>query len=113
MDCWVLVHQIDVRSGGYSEYLHDELAPSYGTVTSDSIRFMDDHLKVIISGTMRNLAKLPSNQRTAKNVESVMMNNTLLEPEEKAVERADRIIKDDMNYFKIDGSPDNIVVKEV
>lgn len=74
---------------------------------------MDDNLKVMIAGTMRNLAKLPSNQRTAKNVESVMMNNALLEPEENSVNRSDKIIKDDMNYFKIDGSPDNVVVREV
>lgn len=67
----------------------------------------------MISGTMNALKKVEPTQRTAENIESVMMNNPLLEPDGDRVERADKIIKDGVNFFKFDGSPDRSVVQEV
>lgn len=77
------------------------------------MRQLDDELKVMIVGTLKSLAKLPPSQRTAENVESVMMNNTLLEPWGEKTERADKLIKSGTNFFKFDGSPDSAVVQEV
>lgn len=67
----------------------------------------------MIVGTMKNLAKLPSDQRTIENVESVMMNNPLLEPDGKKTERSAKLLKSGVNFFKTDGRPDKSVVEEV
>ncbi|KAB8215152.1 Six-hairpin glycosidase-like protein [Aspergillus novoparasiticus] len=101
------------RGGPNSKYLHDELAPSYGTLNSESIGDLDEASKVAIAGVMRSLAKLSSSQRTAQNIESVMMNNTYLEPAGDSIDRTQNILKDNLGYFKISANPDNAVVKEV
>jgi hypothetical protein len=56
---------------------------------------------------------MPSDQRTWHHIEAAMMNNPLQEPAGDFVSRLDKIVKDDVNYFKVDQSPDNSVVQEV
>lgn len=106
---------MDVKDSTRDDYLHLGLAPSYGTLTSESVKAMDEQLKVMIAGTMRTLKALPADQRSWENVLSKMMQNPLLQAEEagKEVARTDRIIKHGTNVFKFDGSPDAAIVKEV
>ena len=105
--------QFSVKDSKSNDYLHIGIAPSYGQLTAESIKQLDDKLKIIISGTVKALGKVDPSQRTADNIEGVMMNNPLLEPDGNKVERADKIIKDGVNFFKFDGSPDRSVVEEV
>lgn len=66
-----------------------------------------------IAGVMRSLAKLSSSQRTVNNIETVMMNNTYLEPAEDSIDRTENILKGNMGYFNVGANLDNAVVKEL
>ncbi|KOC11925.1 hypothetical protein AFLA70_477g000821 [Aspergillus flavus AF70] len=101
------------RGGPNAEYLHDGLAPSYGTLNSESIDDLDEAYKVAIAGVMRSLAKLSSSQRTVNNIESVLTNNTYLEPAGDSIDRTENLLKGNMGYFNVGANPDNAVVKEV
>jgi hypothetical protein len=105
--------KMDVKDSTRDDYLHMGLAPSYGELTSNSIKGLDDQLKIIIAGTMRALAKVPSQQRSWEKVLEVMMQNPLLQPDESGISRADKILKEETNVFKVDGSPDQNIVREV
>jgi hypothetical protein len=90
------------------------LAPSYGTLTSESIKGLDDELKVMIAGAVKTLAQLPPNARSWDTVVSTLLNCPLLEPDGDAIERSDKLIKPArINAFKFDGSPDPAIVNEV
>jgi len=105
---------MNVADSKRNEYLHETLAPSYGTLTSESIKAMDKELKIMIAGTMRALAAIPEGQRNWDKILSTMMQNPLIEPDGTAhVARNDRFIKAGINVFKFDGSPDAGIVKQV
>jgi fructose-1,6-bisphosphatase/sedoheptulose 1,7-bisphosphatase-like protein len=89
------------------------LAPSFGTLTSTSVKALDDNLKVMIAGTMRALAQVPVQQRSWEKIVSVMMQNPLIEPDAASIYHADKLLKEETNFFKVDGSPDQDVVKGV
>ncbi|KAG0013784.1 hypothetical protein BGZ81_000839 [Podila clonocystis] len=91
--------------------VHCDLAPSFGKLNQESVRAMDDKLKVIIAGTTRAIEKLPHDQRSWENVTSTLAQNSLLKPLDDGI--ANKLIKDGTNFFKVDGSPDASVVKEV
>jgi len=108
--------KMDVKDNTRDDYLHTGLAPSYGTLTKDSIKQMDDSLKIMITGTMKALEKIPPAERSWDMVLSTMMQNSLIEPipgDGNKVSRVDRVIKEGINVFKVDGSPDQAIVKEV
>lgn len=113
--------QIDVKDNTKVDYLHIGLAPAYGTLTSQAIKTMDDHLKVMIAGTMRLLEKKRkelNHPLSWDELMSILMQNTLIEPDDSndgsKVDRADKLIKPTViNFFKISGAPDPTVVKEV
>ncbi|KAM4066581.1 hypothetical protein HRG_000666 [Hirsutella rhossiliensis] len=71
---------------------------------------MDDRLKVMIAGTMKVLGK--QTDKSWKAVLSTMMQNELLEPDGAEIARADKMIKESVNDFKIDGSADENIVRE-
>ena len=106
--------KIKVNDKKRTDYLKFDLAPSYGNLTSESIKMMDDKLKIIISGTTRTIEKLPFEDRSWENVISALQQNTLLEPMDDGVEKSDTLVK---NYgtsaFKFDGSADSSIVREV
>ncbi|CAM9204320.1 unnamed protein product, partial [Choristocarpus tenellus] len=89
------------------------LAPSFGQLNSQSVKTMDDELKVIIAGTTRLIAKLKD--KSWQNVIGALTQNSLLEPmNESEISRSDKLIKDGgTSAFKFDGSPDSTIVKEV
>jgi hypothetical protein len=105
--------KMDVHDATRDDYLHLGLAPSYGELTSSSMKELDDQLKIMIAGTMRALATVPAQQRTWEKILEVMMQNPLLEPDASGISRAEKLVKDETNFFKVDGSPDPHVVREV
>ena len=103
--------QIDVRDNKSENYLHQSLAPSYGALTSDAIKDLDEDLKIMIAGTMKLLAK--HTDRSWQGVLSTMMQNPFIEPDGATIERSEMLIKNSASDFKFDGSPDAAVVREV
>ncbi|ROT37486.1 hypothetical protein SODALDRAFT_325084 [Sodiomyces alkalinus F11] len=103
--------KMDVTTTHSEEYLHTELAPSYGKLTSSSLEELDDHLKIMMSGTMKSLAKLENKDWAS--VVGTMMQNPLLETDGSEIDRSDMLIKDSVADFKFDGSPDSAIVSEV
>lgn len=107
---------MNVKDSSRDDYLHTSLAPSYGTLTKESVKQMDDALKVMMIGTMKALAKIPPTERSWDKILSTMMQNSLIEPipgDANQISRTDRVIKSGVNVFKFDGSPDQAIVKEV
>jgi len=95
-----------------NSYLTAKLAPSYGTLTSEAVKAMDEHLKIIIAGTTNALAKVTD--KSWENIVSTLQQNTLIEPMDDGLETSDKLIKDyGTSAFKTDGSPDQTIVKEV
>ncbi|BBN18732.1 hypothetical protein MPTK1_8g05000 [Marchantia polymorpha subsp. ruderalis] len=101
----------NVRSSHSEEYLHTDLAPSYGKLTSDSVKALDENLKIMIAGTLTTIGKLTD--KSWKSVLGTMMQHPLLEPDSAEVARADKLIKASSSAFKFDGSPDAQIVREV
>jgi len=102
---------MSVRDDSSQDYLHMELAPSYGTLTKDSIKELDEKLKVMIAGTMKELAKLQD--KGWDNVKATMMQNELIQLEGDEIARTDKLIKNSSHDFKVDGSADSGIVREV
>lgn len=61
------------------------LAPEWSTANNGHNASMDEDLLVIMSGTMRSLAKIPSAQRTWDVVRATMMQNPMLAPDTASV----------------------------
>jgi len=92
-------------------FLHTDLAPSFGTLTKDSIKELDEKLKIMIAVTMKELAKVQD--KTWQNVLAAMSQNELLQPDGDEIARSDQIVKNSSNDFKFDGSPESGIVREV
>ncbi|XP_024537192.1 uncharacterized protein LOC112348594 [Selaginella moellendorffii] len=105
--------KIDVRSKSAEDYLHTNLAPSFGALNAETVKKMDEVLKVCISGTTTLLAKVPPEERTWEKVNSMFMQNPLVEPMGDGISRADKFLNKSSSDFKIDGSPDAAIVKVV
>ncbi|KAJ3559796.1 hypothetical protein NP233_g11176 [Leucocoprinus birnbaumii] len=107
----------NVKDSSADDYLHVGIAPSFANINSETVKDLDEKLKVMIAGTMRALEKKRADVQRALTYEeviSVMRQNSLLESDEATIERSDKLIKPSkMNAFKFDGSPDAAIVKEV
>ncbi|KAJ7827804.1 hypothetical protein B0H13DRAFT_2680337 [Mycena leptocephala] len=106
----------DVQGSTSDDFLHTGLAPSFGTLTRESIKGMDEQLKIMIAGTHRELEKVPAKDRSWDKVISVFMQNPLIEPVETLtanIVRADKLIKVGSNFFKVERQYDDGVVREV
>lgn len=109
-----LVRRFDfsnLRMGGSHEGLKFALAPSFGTLTSDSIKRMDDKLKVIIVEATGDIASLEN--KSWANVIATLNHNPLLEPMNDETTRTSSLSKKGTNVFKFDGSPEHAIVREV
>lgn len=95
------------------DYLNFGLAPSYGTLTSESIKKMDDELKIIIYSTTKLMSTLKD--KSWANVISALEQNTLLQPmEQGAVKvKVSKFSDEGTGLFKFDGGADNATVKKV
>ncbi|KAI5839050.1 hypothetical protein DFP73DRAFT_587912 [Morchella snyderi] len=107
--------KVNVNDKSTKAFLTTKLAPSYGTLTSESIKLMDEQLKVMITATTKVISKIPPEERSWEKVISALKNNSLIEPMEGGnIDRtADPLTKSGTNVFKVDGSPNNAIVKEV
>eukprot|EP01023_Acetabularia_acetabulum_P005463 TRINITY_DN1222_c2_g1_i1.p1 TRINITY_DN1222_c2_g1~~TRINITY_DN1222_c2_g1_i1.p1 ORF type:complete len:473 (-),score=76.86 TRINITY_DN1222_c2_g1_i1:157-1521(-) len=94
-------------------YLNIGLAPSFGKLNKESVKQMDRELKVMIAMVTRDIAKLPSGQRTWSNVVKILNASPVTEIQGSMQTRRDTLKKDGTNFFKFDGSPDSNVVREV
>jgi hypothetical protein len=102
---------------GEQGYLHGELAPAYGTLTSETIKAMDDHLKLMIVDVMHALAERRKGNGNLSwdDVLSVFAERQpqTLEHYDTPIDRTDSFTKPaKLNFFKVDGSPDPTVVRE-
>lgn len=91
------------------------LAYSFGKLTKESVKMMDEKLKILIAGTVRELQKIPSDQLSWDKVVSIFNQNSLMERMGNSeINKSDKLIKDrGTSAFKCDGSPDAAIVKEV
>ncbi|KAF4547802.1 Hypothetical protein D9617_36g063400 [Elsinoe fawcettii] len=101
-------NKIDVRDSKSDEFLHADLAPSYGKLSTGAVKDLDEDLKIMIAGTMKVLEKLPD--KKWESVLSAMMQNGMIEPDGDGIIRADQIIEEGTAPFKTDGSPDAAIV---
>ena len=105
--------QLSVNDSSRNDFLHTELAPSYGKLTSESIQAMDDELKIMIAGTMKTIANIQPENRSWDNIKSALLQNPVIEADGDPIFKADSLNKEGTNVFKTDGSPDDGIVQEV
>ncbi|KAF5632674.1 hypothetical protein F52700_6210 [Fusarium sp. NRRL 52700] len=105
--------KMSTKDSTRDDFLHCSLAPSFGTLNGDTIKKLDDEMKIMIVGLTKALAKLPANQRSWDTIVSLCAQNPLLAPLDEGVSRSDSLIKNSSGDFKTDGSPDSGIVKEV
>jgi hypothetical protein len=74
---------------------------------------MDKEMKVMIGGTMRMLKKMNPEKRTWKEVKCEFAQNGMVEAFEEPVSKRDTFLRSERNWFKLDGSPDVAIVKEL
>lgn len=99
---------------------HSGLAAQYGILTSETIKAMDNKLKVVIASTNRVMKKLQENpdyigaEIPYKAYLGVMHQNVMLRQKaDTEITKSDMLAFEDMNWFKFDGSPDKKKVLQV
>lgn len=102
-----------MKESSRDDYLHVDIAPSFGTLTQESVKTMDKELKLMIGITMKKLKAIPPAQRDWKTVLATMNQNGAIKPRGAAFNKNDKYKKEENNFLKTDGSPDPAVVKEV
>ncbi|THY71685.1 hypothetical protein D6C95_10253, partial [Aureobasidium pullulans] len=95
------------------DYLHCDLAPSFGKLSAAGLQDMDDELKIMIAGTTKLIGDIPKEKRNWDSVMASCMQNFLMEPDGDAIARADKLIKKSSENFQTDGSPKDQIVQEV
>jgi len=105
---------VEVYDYQRTDTLGCKLAPSFGTLTMESVKLMDDALKTTISGTLHTLKNIPEDERTWGTIMERMRQNSLFEsrPEDE-ITRVKYLIREGHHTFKFDGSPDAATVNEV
>lgn len=93
--------------------LHVELAPSYGDLTAESVKQLDEKLKVALSYTLHALADIPANQRKWKKVLSTMLQSPVLEADDDLHRSESRILPSKSRVAQLDRTQDAAVVEEV
>ncbi|RPB17978.1 hypothetical protein L211DRAFT_799097 [Terfezia boudieri ATCC MYA-4762] len=96
------------------DYLHTALAPCFGDNSPECVRMLDKDLQVAAFAATKEISKLSPDQRSWEAIVSAFTTNPLLEEmDDSTVYIADNLIKENINFFKFDGSPDKAVVTEV
>jgi hypothetical protein len=87
--------------------VHCGLAYSYGDLTLESARRMDQELLVMLTGTLKAFNRDPRSKSSWESVMSTMRNNPVLEQvPNSAVHREDGYRDQSTNAFKIDQTPE-------
>jgi hypothetical protein len=87
-----LLTLVKMASNMNDSILHCDLAPAFGKLSKTTIKEMDDKLKVMIAGTMKQLAQVQ--ERSWQDVLAPMPRNYLTEPVGAEVARADKLVKE-------------------
>ncbi|KKF93481.1 hypothetical protein CFO_g4167 [Ceratocystis platani] len=95
-----------IRDVSSDDYLHVDLAPSYGGLSKESIKLLDSNLKVMIAGTVRMIKKIPPSQRKWKTIEQAFTENNLVESSGEPVHRKNMLLKKEVHAFKMSGAAD-------
>ena len=129
---------VDIKSEANFTY---KLAPCFGKLTSESMKAMDDQLKVMIAGTTnslqentKNKMKLADDNKKAaddpsrflswEEIVSILSQNVMIETQsspntDNPPKQVDEIFKSDhysyggTSFFKVDGSPDQQIINEI
>jgi len=104
--------KVSLRDNRANDYLQTSLAPSFGKLSQDSIKSIDEKLKIMIVGTLQTLAYEPD-KSWDKMVSAMARNGFVEQDENSAVNKATAFIKGGTSAFKFDGSPDSSIVREV
>ncbi|KLO05173.1 hypothetical protein SCHPADRAFT_947134 [Schizopora paradoxa] len=107
---------INVREKSRDNFLHTGLAPSFGTLTKESFKGMDEQLKILIAAANKELEQMPAEDRTWDNVISVFKNNEYFEPietPEGSIDRPSKLIKTSESVFQFKREFDEGTVHEV
>ena len=97
--------QVDIKDSTKDDFLYVDLAPSFGMLDSKSIQGLDDQVKVMIAGTMRALqVKRKAGPLLWDDIMSTLMQNSLLEPGDGEIDRADKLIQPGGNPSKLDAA---------
>ncbi|KAL1900762.1 hypothetical protein Cpir12675_000776 [Ceratocystis pirilliformis] len=100
-----------IRDVSSYDYLHVDLAPSYGGLSKESIKLLDSNLKVMIAGTVRMIKKIPPSQRKWKTIEQAFTEKNHVESSGEPVHRKDMLLKKEVHAFKMSGAADVDIVK--
>ncbi|NES03055.1 MAG: hypothetical protein F6K22_09440 [Okeania sp. SIO2F4] len=95
--------------------VHCKLAASFGKLTKDSFKSMDEELKILLGATVKELQKTPCDQLSWDQVISIFSQNALMERmHDSEIHKSDKLIKNlGTSAFNTDGSPDPAIVEEV
>jgi len=90
------------------------VAPSWGKLTKDSIITMDNHLKILLAITFRNIEKFvrdngQDNLSWEKLVELMEQNVIVERKNVKELNVKESKQRDETNWFKFDGSPNEVI----
>ncbi|KAL2886819.1 hypothetical protein HOO65_060649 [Ceratocystis lukuohia] len=88
-----------IRDVSSDDYLHVDLAPSYGGLSKESIKLLDSNLKVMIAGTVRMIKKIPPSQRKWKTIEQAFTENNLVESSGEPVHRKNMLLKKEVKLW--------------
>ncbi|KAJ3480491.1 hypothetical protein NLI96_g8314 [Meripilus lineatus] len=107
--------EIDVNDSSKDDHMHLDLAPSFGTLNKNTIRNLDESVKIMIAGTMLRLKehREKNGPMDWATINSVLMQNSLLVCLGDEVSRSSQLSKDGDDFLKYDGSADKEVVREV
>ncbi|KAJ6490003.1 hypothetical protein C8R45DRAFT_1096966 [Mycena sanguinolenta] len=106
-----LIPASDSKNAIHENYLHFNLAPLF-CGSPDPRANVCASLQAVMTETMRTLANVPPQDHSWEKVLKVMMENPFLEPDAVGFSRADKLIKEDINYFQTVSSRDDTFFKE-
>ena len=104
---------MSLRDETAEDYLHCDLAPAFGKLNSTSLQALDDELKIMIAGLTKQIGKIPSKNRTWESVVELCIQSDFLQGFGDEIARSDKLIKSSTSDFRTNGSPNDIIVKEV
>ncbi|KLO05171.1 hypothetical protein SCHPADRAFT_734493 [Schizopora paradoxa] len=100
-------------AAGAAAEVQSGLAPSFGSLNKESIKTLDEKLKVMIGTVHDDLVKIPPAELTFDKAVEVLTKNQLLQLEGQPIHRTDGIRKGGTNAFKFDRGTDSGIVREV
>jgi len=102
---------IDTKDITSQDYFNYALAPSFGDLTDESFKAMDEELKVMMAGTIKVLENQPD--KSWKSVLATMMTNKSTIPDEEEIYNVEHYTHNTSSWFQFDHKKDQTVVNAV